>query len=113
MFIDQNCTIEHNGQTFESGGAFIAERADTGKLAGVVYAQWADPKTDPHITGGYITNWHGDIKIRAYFGREYRSNFGDKRRSVWFTYKGREMFGVWCSTDWNQLVRVREIKPTV
>ena len=99
-FIDTDCKIELDGKTFESGGAWIAERADNHKLSGLVYAD--DIK-------GVVTNWHGDKVIKATFGRVFRSNFGDRRRSVYFHYAGKCLFGIWHSIDFNQAVNVREI----
>jgi len=98
--LEQACTLEHNGKTFESGGAFIGVDAK-GIHGGVVYGNCNMPE---------VMNWHGDIRVPAKYGRIYRSNMGDKRRHVWFTWKGIKYHGVWCSIDWSQIVRVREIK---
>lgn len=100
-FMDQQCTIEHEGQVFESGGAYIAKRKDSGKYSGAVYAD--DKK-------GVVTNWHGDIVIPAYFGPVFRGNMGDQRRQVWFTWQGINFTGRWCGMDNNQVVHVQEIK---
>lgn len=102
-FIDQDCTIEHEGKTFTSGGAFIARRTDTGKFGGIVYAEWRDDK--PFT----VSNWDGDIRMPAQKGKVWLSNFGDKRRSVWFEWNNVKFYGVWCSIDNNQVVRVKEI----
>lgn len=104
-FMDQNCMIEHEGQKFESGGAFIALNKKTGKLGGRVYTHCNPDK------GVYeVSNWHGTIKIKASFGTIWTSNFGDRRRSVYFWYEGKAFYGMWCSIDFNELVSVREIK---
>lgn len=39
MINETNCAIEHNGQTFEPGGACILPCKD-GKLRGVIYMAW-------------------------------------------------------------------------
>jgi hypothetical protein len=100
-FIDENCIFEFEGTKFESGGAFLAKRVDNGKYVGQVYAQWDKQE---------VRNWHGDIKIPAFYGPEYRSNMGDLRQSVYFHYQGKLLFGTWYSKEWNQLVRVKEVR---
>lgn len=100
-FIDEKCVFKIQDKEFESGGAFIGVRKDTGKLAGIVYANF-----EKRI----VQNWHGDKTFPASFGPEWISNMGDKRRAVYFKYEGRRMFGMWCSTDWSEFVRVREIR---
>lgn len=100
---NQKCIISHEGIDFESGGAFIGKRHDTGKLVGIIYAD---------DTNSQVTNWHGDIKIHAYFGRIFYPNFGDRRRWVHFTYQGIPMAGCWCGMDYNMAVRVKQVKPS-
>lgn len=100
IFIETNCTIKHKGKKFTSGGAFIWPDK-TGKLRGIVYGDWNKEQ---------VTNWHGDIKIQATYGPVYRSNFGDKRRSVWFRYVNHNFYGVWCGIDNTQVIRVHEVK---
>ena len=97
-FIDQDCTISHKGQSFESGGAFIGKDKD-GKHGGVIYGDW-DYKT--------VSNWNGSIKIPAKYYSEHRGNMGDKRIFVKFTYKGINFFGRWCGLDWSQLIPVKQ-----
>jgi hypothetical protein len=99
--LERKCIINFQGKEFESSGAFIGINPKTGKHGGIVYGDW-----DYKMVG----NWHGDIKIPAHYGKEYESNMGDKRRSVWFTYKGIKMYGIWCSINWNQMIRVKEVK---
>ena len=76
-FIDKNCTLELGGKKFESGGAFLCQRRDTGKMEGFVYAN--DSKNQ-------VSNWHGTLKIPCSFGVTWRSNFGDLRKAVYFKY---------------------------
>lgn len=101
MFTDINCTIEHNGISFSSGGAILDENG------GTVYGDYDTPN---YASRGQVTNWHGTIKINANYGKVYRSNFGDKRRSVRFTHDGINYYGVWCSIDWNQSINVRRVR---
>ena len=98
--MERSCVIEYKGKVFELGGSFIGVDKN-GVHGGVVYGDWNNQ---------VVTNWHGDIKVSAQYGREYRSNMGDKRRHVWFTYKGIRFHGIWYSIEWSQIIRVREIK---
>lgn len=99
--MERECIFKHEGVSFESGGAFIGLDKKTGKHGGAVYASWDTQE---------VSNWHGDIRCPAHYGPEFRSNMRDKRRYVWFTWKGIHFCGCWCSTDWNQLLFVREVK---
>ena len=99
-FVDQDCTIEHEGHKFTSGGAFIGVDKN-GKHRGTVYGDY-DHKT--------VSNWDGSIKIPATYYGEHRGNMGDRRIFVRFRYGGRNFFGRWFGMDWSQIVRVRECK---
>jgi hypothetical protein len=44
MFVEQNCTIEHNGRTFEAGGAVITENRIVAYLG----------------KNGVLTDWRGN-----------------------------------------------------
>ena len=99
-FVDQNCTFTFEGKAFTSGGAFLGIDKKTGKMGGLLYAFEKDKQ---------VGNWHGTIKINAYFGREYYSNMGDKRQSVYFTWHGKPFYGVYYKTN-SDLIRCREVK---
>ncbi|RPI56247.1 MAG: hypothetical protein EHM49_00730 [Deltaproteobacteria bacterium] len=98
--LEQKCTIEFQGKTFESGGAFIGINRKTGKRDGIVYAYQGE---------GKVGNWHGDIKVPAVFGREWTSSFGDIRQSISFTWKEMRFSGIYFKSG-SDIVRVREIK---
>lgn len=102
--IERDCKVEFEGKTFESGGAFIGIDSKTGKHVGYVYGKIDSNKYH------WVTNWHGNIKVNAHFGNVYRSNFGDRRRHVQFRWKGINFHGVWCSIDFNELIKVKEMK---
>jgi len=110
-FIDQDCTIEHNGMKFTSGGAWLCQRKDTGKFEGLVYVTETISGDKNQFRDYHVTNWHGDIKIHCITGKTFYSNFGDRRKYVWFKYNDRYFYGLWCSIDWNQSVYVKEMKP--
>lgn len=95
-FIEQNCTFTVEGKSFTSGGALLD---DNGR--GIFYA-YPEKRS--------IGNWHGDMLIPATYGREYRSNFGDRRQTIYFEYNGEKYIGVWYTKNWSQIVRVRRLK---
>ncbi len=99
QFIDQDCSIVIKGRTFTSGGAFIAQNRKTNKLEGIVYAYPQEHK---------VGNWHGSLKIHAYYGNEWCSNMGDKRQSIYFAYKGISFYGVYYKSN-SDIVRVRQL----
>jgi hypothetical protein len=99
-FVEQECILEHEGKKFESGGTWLAKRKDNDKLEGTFYAY---PKEFS------VGSWDGSIKVKATFGHSWRSNFGDVRQSIYFTYKGVNFYGVYYKTN-SDIVRVREIK---
>ena len=98
--IEKECKIDFNGITFENSGAFIGIDVN-GLYGGCVYGEWERKE---------VTNWHGTLRVKANYGRKYQSNFGDTRCHVWFTWKGVKFHGTWCSIEWNQLIRVKQIK---
>jgi len=100
QFIDQSCSINLQGMTFTSDGAFILRNIKTNKLGGILYAY---PKENK------VGNWDGTIKVSAYFGREWYSNMGEKRQAVYFTYNKISFYGVYYKTN-SDIVRVRQIK---
>ena len=98
-FIEENCKIDLNGNSFESGGSYLLTRKDTGKKVGLFYAYENDKK---------VGNWHGDKKVNAIFGHTWRSNFMDKRQSVYFTWEGTRFYGVYYKEN-SDIIRAREI----
>ena len=94
-FIEENCVIEHEGQQFESGGAWLCECTD-GYWRGVVYAK---------PSAGVVTDWHGNMIAAASFGQTYQGNFS-KMRSVSFTWQGKRFTGRYCP-DWADAIKVR------
>ena len=98
--LETDCTIEFEGRKFTSGGAFIGVDKN-GKHGGRVYADWNKRE---------VSNWSGTVKVPAIYGRKFRSNFDDLRRHIWFTWKGINFHGLWCSINWSELVNVKEVK---
>ena len=112
-FVEENCTIAHDGKEFTAGGAFVLDCTD-GYRRAVVYA-----KPDTHHTmgcrsarepqaacPGIVTDWHGNKIASASFGPIYRGNLC-KMRSVSFTLDGVKFAGRYCP-DWADCVRVRQ-----
>ena len=103
-FIEEKRTIEVGGKKFTSGGSWLLKRTDTGKYEGTVYISWSS-RNGRHR----ITDWNGNKLATASVGKEWTSNFGDLRQPVWFTYKGIQFYGVWCSKLSQQCLNVREV----
>lgn len=97
-FVDTDCTIQIEGKSFAFGGAFIG-KDKKGKYGGLVYAY---PKEK------MIGNWDGSIKVIAHYGREYTSNMGDTRQSIYFTYKGTNFYGIYYKSG-SDIIRCRQI----
>lgn len=105
-FVEENCTIEHEGKKFEAGGSWICDCSD-GHRRGVVYA-----KPNKGSEGGYsigtVTTWHGEFIAIARFGKVYQGAFC-KMRTVRFEIGGVKYSGRYCP-DWADAVRVRSTK---
>jgi len=103
-FIEEHCAIEHEGATFEAGGAWLAKRVDTGKYEGILYML---------DNGSSIGTWHGDKKVRCSFGESWISNFGDERMTVWFHWDvdgvQKAFMGTWYKSA-GDYVRCKEVK---
>jgi hypothetical protein len=97
-FVEENCTITHEGKEFISGGAWIADCTD-GYRRGVVYAS---------PTKKCVTDWHGNKIADAVFGPIYQGNYC-KMQSVSFIVDGVKFSGRYCP-DWACAVRVRSTK---
>ena len=69
-------------------GAYLWPCKD-GKLRGLLYAR--ENENDKRVSGwrGTVGSWSGDWQVKAYFGREWRSNFGDVRQSVYFSHNNK------------------------
>lgn len=108
-FIEQDCTIEHEGKSYTSGGAYLVECPD-GKHRGVVYVSNA---LSVHGSRGWlsgyadITDWHGN-KIARCIYTDYRGNFCKMRR-ISFELDGKKFVGDYCP-DWSQACKVRSTK---
>ncbi len=109
-FVEEHCTITHEGRSFTSGGAWLAKCTD-GYWRGVVYVS---PRNgDGHLTepddkgmrrwnhaphgscGGIVTTWHGKKIADAWFGARYQSTYC-RLRAVSFTYTGMKFTGRYC-----------------
>lgn len=106
-FVEQACVVEHEGQKFESSGAWLAKCSD-GYMRGVVYAKPMGYKPYSPTCGGIVTDWHGNKLADAVYGRQYQGNLC-KMRCVAFTVDGVKYAGRWCP-DWADAVRVRSTK---
>lgn len=100
QFIEQDCTITHEGHSFTSGGSWLMTNSKTGKMQGILYAS---PETNE------VTSWDGSLRIPAYFGKVFQGNMS-RRQYCWFTYAGKHFVGINYSVDWQECISVKEIK---
>lgn len=100
VFTETDATIYHDGKAYSAGGAWLLKRKDTGKLEGILYRH----------EDGMIGTWDSSIKVKAYYGTPFRTNFGQKGQYVWFTWEGHKMVGRNNSIEWQDIFRVREVK---
>lgn len=118
VFIEENCTIEHEGKQFTSGGAWLCDCSD-GKRRGVVYV-------NPPMNGQYkscggamiacasrgwgnVTTWHGKLIAKAYFGERYQGTYC-RMQSVSFELNGVKYSGRYCP-DTSGACRVTSTRP--
>lgn len=99
-FIETECIFKHNDKAYESGGSYLLQNKKTGKLEGILYSH--NDET--------IGIWDGSKKVKAHFGKPFRTNFGQNARYVWFTWDNKKFVGINRSIDWQDIYRVREIK---
>lgn len=105
-FIEDNCTIEHEGESFISGGAYLLQCTDR-KYRGVVYVDVSNMKNWRGYYHGKVTNWHGDF-IADCRVTYYQGNFCHMAR-LSFELDGRKFIGDYCP-DWAQACKVRSTK---
>jgi len=89
-----------DGKKFTSGGAFLGINKKTGKYGGILYAY---PKT------GEVGTWSGKKKIKATFGKEWKSNVGDLRQTVKFKWNGKNFIGTYYKSG-SDVIRFKEVK---
>jgi len=98
-FAETSCTFSHESREVTSGGSWIGRHRKTGKLVGLLYV---------YPNEGKIGTWQGDKKVPVRFGREWRSNMGDTRQGVWFTWDGVQFSGIYYKSG-SDIARVKEV----
>jgi hypothetical protein len=98
----ETSTITIDGKSFTSGGSFIAKNIQTNKYEGIVYGYQKE---------GKVGTWDGSVKVEAYFGQVFDSNWINNRRQyVWFTWRNMKFVGINYAYDWQDTFSVRQIK---
>ena len=84
------------------------------ELPAVGASEWTDKK-GKHCFGLYVntdtamlTGWNGKYNLPCHLGRQWKSNFGDKRRAVYLRHNGKEYSGILYGEDWNMWVKLTE-----
>jgi len=100
-FAETDCTFNFGEHSCTSGGAYIGVHRKTGKLGGLLYIQDG---------GKMVGDWHGDdVTPVEYAGKVYRSNFGDRRQTLYFHWHDTPMMGVYMREN-SDIVRCKQIK---
>jgi hypothetical protein len=99
-FIEQDCTFNFDGRSFESGGSYLLKRMDDGLFRALLYA---------HEEDHTVSTWDGTKQWPARFGHVYRSGFGDRRRSVWFVIDGIPFSGTYFLEN-SDIVRAKQVR---
>ena len=99
-YVETDCTIEHDGHTFECGGALVAERLIIGYVG----------------DSGVITDWHGTrtlltiTRTRRPLKKAWMHGPLQNLTHVWaMDAAGRRWYGKY-GQDWSQLIRMRPLK---
>jgi hypothetical protein len=100
--IERDCKIEHEGRTYEAGGAFLAPCTD-GYWRGMVYV---GEECGRRLRT--VTDWHGNVLATASLGPIYRRNFC-RMQAVTFEWNGIKFHGRFCP-DASESVRVRSTR---
>lgn len=98
-FLETMCKIEFEGKELLNNGSYILRHAKTGKKVALMYAYYNENK---------VGTWDGSIKVPAYYGRKYRSFFGDLRQTVYFKMNGTYFIGIYFFSG-SSIVRAKEI----
>jgi hypothetical protein len=105
-FIEQDCKIVHEGKTFESGGSWMMQRADTKQYVGILYLYTTT--IAPGRVTYHVGTWDGSKKVPCSVFSHWRGNFGDKRLALRFHWDGMAFTGIQAGD--NQIVRCKQLK---
>jgi hypothetical protein len=64
---------------------------------------------DLYLSGEYVTNWPGSLKIKVGYQRKGKHNIAGSRVDVWFTFEGTQWHGVQYG-EWTQICHCKQIK---
>lgn len=102
--LEVDCTITGpEGQTFEAGGSYVYLHED-GLLRACLYANM-----DGTMVGTWNSPESGGTRVPMKCGDSYRSNKGDTRVPVWFTWDGVAYAGTYYKSS-SDIVRAKQIK---
>lgn len=90
MYIEQNCTIEHENRTFESGGAYVDDNYVIGYVGDVI-TDCPQLRKSRHK----LTNWHGEQIGIIYLSSSWRinSHLSDRMYQAYAWVNGKEYTG--------------------
>ena len=94
-YIETNCTIEHEGKSFEAGGAFVNENYAVGYVGELLNVNTSG--TAMRVTNGTraLTNWHGEQIGTCYIstGWPIRSYIGSRMYQIYARINGVDYTG--------------------
>jgi len=99
LFVERDCKVDFNGQSFESGGAYILPCTD-GKLRGMVYVNQKK---------SIVADWHGNEIARLDTFTKFRGNYCQMVK-ITFTLSGVKFIGLYCD-EWCEVCKVWSTKP--
>ena len=88
IYIEKDCTISHNGQTFESGGAVVTPKVIIAYVGKVSETQGPEYRLQGNRD---LTNWHGAIIGRIRLAKSWatpRSHVSSKMYQAYATVDG-------------------------
>lgn len=110
MYVEQDCTIEHEGKTFEAGGAVVTDEYAIGYVKIGDYLHLSHVDRNGRVTGdplGTVTDWRGNYLGNVYSCQSFRlhpSSFGSQGRmfqikaqinGIWYTGRTQGNGMIW------------------
>jgi len=62
-----------------------------------------------YFSNDHYTNWPSSLKIKPYYKKESRHNWGCIRTDFWFNFEGKAFWGYQIGEN-NEIARIRRIK---
>lgn len=92
-YVEQNCTIEHNGRTFTSGGAVVTPDYIVAYVGDFLLSGLTGQRDTRKLT-----DWHGNVIGTCTLASSWRINsyISDRMYQIYATVDGRRYTGRGC-----------------